>query len=920
MADERVGVFRREKKRAGDASGPGKTHGDAVNPRSRNRTPRPQPRSQSKHRTQPPPPRLSDHARLRSRLRVARALTLAAFGAAGFLAGAARLFGAYSPFGIVAVAALAACCDCDAVRVMPAVAGALVGGALSGGPTQVVALAVSSALFFALPERVRKWTVWSSGLGVFAASFMGAVLAQAIVGQGVHVAVVALSEAAIAGAAAAVMVPAARSLQGPGGALRLPSRLDAAACLLAAGIACTGLAQIRLPGVSLNAVLALYVSALAGMVAGPGGGAIAGTLVGMAMSAAGEARIAGAAVAAGAAAGIMGRQGRAFAAFMIPLAAMFAGRQLELRELTGFLIESSAAAVLLIATSGRWMGEIALRLGHEAGAAGLKDEYGARVHHLVTESLLEGARVFQDLTLAYNGVSMEPLGSAGLRSAASPSATATTSGRDSGDDASDRPQNIASSVAAVRARACSGCASYDLCWKELFFRTYRDIVDALAVAELYGEVDPAGLPKGIGSRCSRREALATAASRVGGPTAVVGGGAVVGARAGGGTGAVQPQPAEPSISVSPETARAMLSLQTAGVARALTHAAMRAQSAMSSDADMEREVRVRLKRAGIEAECVSVSCGGHGDLEVQVVHGMCGRVDECVRTIAPVVSGAVGRPMSVWDRQCSAQASREAPTECTVRLVSACRYFLETESLSVAGLEDGVNGDSYLLANLGDGRVAVLVSDGMGMGEAAAMQSRAALSALARLLATGLDTAFAVENVNALMSLHPDQGPFATLDIAIIDLHTGDAEIIKAGAPPAYIRRGSRVIAFGAPSAPAGISVPAHTATFHTVLEEGDIIVWATDGITEGRGDLADVDAELARVIQQAPGGSAASMAQAVMNWARAGTPIRGGSGPKSFRDDMTVFVGRLAKATAAAGIGVGIVERSIPEGEAHGP
>jgi serine phosphatase RsbU (regulator of sigma subunit) len=97
------------------------------------------------------------------------------------------------------------------------------------------------------------------------------------------------------------------------------------------------------------------------------------------------------------------------------------------------------------------------------------------------------------------------------------------------------------------------------------------------------------------------------------------------------------------------------------------------------------------------------------------------------------------------------------------------------------------------------------------------------------------------------------------------------------------------------------VVIPAHTAAFHTVLEEGDIIVLATDGVTEGKSDLADVDAELARVIQQAPGGCASSVAQAVMNWARTGTAIRGGSGSKPIRDDMTVLVGRLARSTAAA-------------------
>ncbi|HPU75900.1 MAG TPA: hypothetical protein PLG65_06965, partial [Bacillota bacterium] len=136
MADEPVGVFKRERRRQGDSPGPRKTRGGAGRPRARTRMPSPS----------------------HSRSRILRTAILAAFGATGLLAGLARLFGAYSPFGIVAVAAVAACCDCDAAGVMPTVLGALVGGALSGGPTQVVTLAVSSVLFLVLPERFRRWT------------------------------------------------------------------------------------------------------------------------------------------------------------------------------------------------------------------------------------------------------------------------------------------------------------------------------------------------------------------------------------------------------------------------------------------------------------------------------------------------------------------------------------------------------------------------------------------------------------------------------------------------------------------------------------------------------------------------------------------------------------------------------------------
>ena len=893
MIDDRVGVFRRQR-RPPSGGRPSAAHTPRA-PRT--------PRATS----------IPQRARGSRGLRLSRflwALGPMAIGAAGFLAGTARLLGAYSPFGIVAVGAAAASCNSDAARVMPAIAGALIGSAFAGGPVAVMALSISSALLLALPGGVRKWTGWLAGTCVFFASGTGAALAQIIAGQGVHLPVVALSEAALAGAAAAVIVPAALAWQSPGGGdPRLPSRLDVASLLLGAGIACAGLDRISFSGVSLGAIAAFYLSAVSGIMAGPGAGAIAGGAAGLAMSAAGDVpgAIVGAAAAAGAVSGIVGRRSRGLAAPAILLSAMFFGRQFGTPgELTGFLIEASMAAVALMATPARWVGEIAWRLPLEAHAAGRQDECRARVHHLVYERLLATARVFQDLSLAYGGA---PFGA--VNSAAGESAAA-----DHGEDLDERPRDIASSVAAVRARACSGCASYNSCWKELFFRTYREIVDALALAELFGEIDAVGLPRGLVGRCSRREALARAAACVVGPLLVA--------------PAAQPT-REASFSMPMEAAAAILSLQTAGVAHALTRAAFESQSAMASNEEAERAIRGRLKRAGIETKCVSVSNTGRGGLQVQVVRAECDRAcecaGECVHTMAPAVSGVVGRSMLVGDVQRSSCAPRRPTTaECSVRLLPACRYALETEALSVPRTENDVSGDYHSVVSLGDGRVAVLISDGMGVGRVASAQSQAAVSALARLLQTGLDAAFAVETVNALMSVRPASDPFATLDVVVVDLYSGDAEMIKAGAPPAYIRRGSRVTAIGAPSAPAGVSIPARTASFHHTLEEGDIIVLATDGVTEGQSDLPEVDAELARVIQRAPDGCPSSVAQTVMNWARAGTPTRGGGVQKPSRDDMTVFVARLAKATAdarmagAAGIDARVVETSTPEGEVDEP
>ena len=69
-------------------------------------------------------------------------------------------------------------------------------------------------------------------------------------------------------------------------------------------------------------------------------------------------------------------------------------------------------------------------------------------------------------------------------------------------------------------------------------------------------------------------------------------------------------------------------------------------------------------------------------------------------------------------------------------------------------------------------------------------ESGAAVAMLVRLLEAGLDLDFAVQSVNAVMLLRSDDDRFTTVDLAVVNLYTGQAEMVKAGAPPSFIKRG----------------------------------------------------------------------------------------------------------------------------------
>lgn len=150
-----------------------------------------------------------------------------------------------------------------------------------------------------------------------------------------------------------------------------------------------------------------------------------------------------------------------------------------------------------------------------------------------------------------------------------------------------------------------------------------------------------------------------------------------------------------------------------------------------------------------------------------------------------------------------------------------------------------VSGDSHLIRELPGECLLLALSDGMGAGDRAALESRAALSLLERLLVAGYDRHAAVRLVNAVLVLRSPEENFATLDMVLVDLRAGEAECIKVGAAASFAKRGDQVTAVRAHSLPLGILDDVEPQVACLTVRPGDALVMVTDGALEGPGDLA---------------------------------------------------------------------------------
>lgn len=145
---------------------------------------------------------------------------------------------------------------------------------------------------------------------------------------------------------------------------------------------------------------------------------------------------------------------------------------------------------------------------------------------------------------------------------------------------------------------------------------------------------------------------------------------------------------------------------------------------------------------------------------------------------------------------------------------------------------NGISGDNFSSVPLSTNKSALIVCDGMGVGEEAARMSSAALTILEQLLSTGFEPEGAVGALNSILVLRSPEESFVTIDMAILDLEAETARLIKIGAAPTYIIGKDKVDIVRTSSLPAGILNDIEIPVIDVVFNE-QILVIVTDGILD---------------------------------------------------------------------------------------
>jgi len=183
----------------------------------------------------------------------------------------------------------------------------------------------------------------------------------------------------------------------------------------------------------------------------------------------------------------------------------------------------------------------------------------------------------------------------------------------------------------------------------------------------------------------------------------------------------------------------------------------------------------------------------------------------------------------------------------------------------------------------------MILSDGMGSGPRAAMESGMALNLLERFLIAGYDQNTALEAVNSLLLIKSDDENYATVDMTIINQYNGEVEFLKAGAVSTFIKYEDHVDIIKNSSLPAGILDKIDVEFNRRKIGDGDFVVMITDGVLEANAKDLDKEKWLGDMIYNIDTRNPKKMADAIME-----NCLQKSKGQRT--DDMTVLVAKLWK------------------------
>ena len=375
-------------------------------------------------------------------------------------------------------------------------------------------------------------------------------------------------------------------------------------------------------------------------------------------------------------------------------------------------------------------------------------------------------------------------------------------------------EDLGNVFSAAADRVCRRCAMKLNCWDSNYNDTMDSFNHMVPHLKRSGRIEPEAVPDYLRCRCSRLSSLISEINA-----------------------AYHSELRQTQASQRARQIKEIVTAQFGGISNILCE--MSEELALTTcDKDIENRLISSLARDKIEALDVSCPRDKFGRKTVEF-YCLPEQIEDADREFLEESISEI----------CKTQMTLSAPlkTENLMRLTfsQTTPFKLKTAHFQSKAQGEEVCGDSFELVHLNGGFCAAILSDGMGHGKSAAIDSKMTISLVSRFLSLGFSIENCLSLVNSALMLKSEEETLSTLDVAIFDLYSGSVSFKKAGAAPSFIRRGRRISKVEMGSLPLGILGKTSVRSLEMRLSRGDVVILCSDGL------CALSDSEIEKIMKE---------------------------------------------------------------------
>ncbi|PYG88216.1 stage II sporulation protein E [Ruminiclostridium sufflavum DSM 19573] len=608
---------------------------------------------------------------------------------------------------------------------------------------------------------------------------------------------------------------------------------------IACALAVSGLGPCNIYGISLRNIFCIIIILIFSFKTGAGNGTAIGVIVGTLISISSESSAAIASYAfCGLISGILRSMGKIGCCMGVLM-----GDAILTYVITGsievlILYEIVISVAIFMLIPEKAMDAMVSRFDRKLLAKGDKKGYSARIKEITVEKLNRFSAAFGEMAKTFDEISE----------------TKTITEK----------HDITAIFDRVADKVCKDCSLCTHCWEQNFCNTYQVMFKIVEKLDSKGWIEQEDIPRYFMDRCERVDEFVKAVNNVFELFKVD---MVWRSRIG--------------------ESRGLVSQQLKSMSKVISNLAGELNVDIDFKDDIENQIILDLSKAGIRNAEAIVYENKFGKYEVRLTYKGCGGRRACIGNVEKAVSEVIGRRMLKDGSECGLNSKSNM---CTINLVEEETFKVITGVARIPKNEKYVSGDNYTFINTGDGKYIAALSDGMGTGHKACVQSKATVNLIEQFMESGFDKDTTVKLINSLLVLRSNDDSFATIDMSVVDLYEGEVEFVKVGAAPTFIKRSEVVETVKTASLPAGILSEVELELVHKKVNNGDFVIMVSDGIIDSFQNTPDSVKEVQGILERMTSKNPQAIADDLLEEALCACK------DKAPVDDMMVMVAKVWK------------------------